>query len=169
MYCIPLWGSLFYSELMQKLFILQKKCVRIISKKTEKINGILQHTKPIFKKMKILNVFNLYNYLTACEAMKIVEKCTPKSIYKLYTISDRSHRFVLPRIRLSTVMNRSFIYQSEKILNYLLQNDIKYHELTVTIFKNRLKKHLLYNQGRSLKGDDSWLLCNHDLFSNITL
>ncbi len=25
MYCIPLWGSLFYSEPMQKLFILQKK------------------------------------------------------------------------------------------------------------------------------------------------
>ncbi len=93
--------------------------------------------------MKILNVFNLYNYFTACEAMKIVENCSPKSIYEFYTISERSHRFVLPRIRLTTIMNRSFVYKSQKILNHLLQNDIKYNELTATIFKNRLKKHLL--------------------------
>ena len=100
--------------------------------------------------------------------MKIVNTCIPKSLFELYTIANRSNRFILPRIRLATIMNRSFIYQSKKILNYLLQNDIKYDELSIPIFKNRLKRHLLHMQSRSLKGDDSWLPCNHDLFSNIT-
>ena len=110
------------------------------------MDGMLQHSKPIFSKLKILNVFNLYNYITACEAMKIVDDCIPKTIYELYTISNRSYHFILPRIRLNTIMKHSFIYQSMKILNYLLQNDINYNELSISIFKCRLKRHLLYNQ-----------------------
>ncbi len=168
-YCISLWGSKFYSEPMQKLFILQKKCIRIVGKKTEKVNRQLQHTKPIFNKLNILNVFNLYNYFTACEAMKIVKSGIPCSINEYFKISETSKRFILPKIRLTSVMQRSFVYNSKKILNHLLNNDISYCKLSVDIFKTRLRKHLLYLQSKSLNGDDSWLPCNHDLFSHIKL
>ncbi len=169
MYCIPLWGSLHKSNLMQKLFILQKKCIRIISKKTEKIDGMLQHTKPIFQRLKILNVFNIYNYMTACEAMKIIKTKIPSTLYSLFTRSSRSNRFIFPLFNLTSIMNKSFVYNSKKLLNYLLQHDIKYHELPITSFKTRLKKHLMYVQSKSINGDDSWLPCNHDLFSNVTV
>ena len=169
MYCIPLWGANFQSDLMQKLFILQKKCLRIVGNKTEKINGKFCHTKQIFKKLNIMNVFNLYNYVTACEAMKIVTSGIPISLYNYYKISEKSKRFILPKTRLSSVQKRSFVYKSKKILNYLSVNDITYYDLSVNTFKNRLRKHLLYLQSKSLIGDDSWLPCNPDLFFDVKL
>jgi hypothetical protein len=56
MYCIPLWGAVFHNTL------LQKKCVRIISRKTKKINNKFQNTKPMFFRLKLLTTFNLYTY-----------------------------------------------------------------------------------------------------------
>ena len=61
-YCISLWGFSLSSAYMNKLFVLQKKCIRIIAGKTAKENGMFQHTKPIFQNLKILTIFNLYTY-----------------------------------------------------------------------------------------------------------
>ena len=169
-YCISLWGSLHKSKTMERLFILQKKCIRIISKKTERVKGILQHTKPIFHRYRILNVFNLYYYITASVAMKIVRLCTPKALFDFYVISERSNRFILPLFSLTSNMNKSFVFNSMKILNYLLQHDIEYHDLSFENFKARLKKHLLAIQFKSVnKGDDYWLPCNHDIFSFVSV
>ena len=53
-------------------------------------------------------------------------------------------------------------------MNYLLQQDIKYYELSPDNFKTRLKKHLTFTQSLSINGDDEWLPCNHDIFSDVT-
>ena len=71
-YCIPLCGSKFNSATMQKLFILQKKCIRIVSNKTHKVNDRFQHTKPLFFRLKLLTIFNLYYYFCGCLSMRIV-------------------------------------------------------------------------------------------------
>ena len=169
MYCIPLWGASKNSEKMKKLFILQKKCIRIVSNNTTRINEMLPHTKPLFTKLKILNVFNTYTYVSACEAMKLIQRNIPKIIRGMFELSNRSSRIILPSFSLSTVKNTSFIFNSAKILNFLLDHDIKYNELTYEQFKKRLKRHLIAIQMKSIRGDDSWLPCNHDIFSTVTL
>ncbi len=169
LYCIPIWGSQHKIKCFDKLFILQKKCIRVTTNHTNKVGFAFEHTKPLFCRLKALTIYNLYNYVTAAEAMKIVEYCSPVTIYNMYKISERSHRFILPKVSLTEIMNKSFTYQSMKILNYLIQHDIKYYELSIDNFKTRLKKHLLNLQSVSVNGEDDWLPCNHDLFSDITV
>ena len=168
-YCIPLWGSSLTSEMINKLFILQKKCVRLVSNKTERINYALPHTKPLFSKLQIMTVFNLYTYMTACESMKIYKFEIPKTLFEFYEFSKISDRFIPPSFNLTTIKTKSFIFNSTKILNLLLKHDIKYSELSVANFKLRLKKHLLHIQSKSVHGDESWLPCNHNLFSEVTV
>ena len=142
---------------------------RIVGRKTKKIGNIFQHTKPIFFKLKVLTVSNLYYYSTANSAARILCTEIPKLIYNLFEVSDRTHRLILPKFNRSSVKTNSFIFNSSKILNYLLQHDIPYHILPLSIFKKRLKRHLQATQNLSVNGDDSWLPCNHDLFSNVTV
>ena len=55
-YCNLIWGSAPSSHI-NSLVILQKKCIRIISK-----TGYLEHTEPLFKELKLLNVDQIYKY-----------------------------------------------------------------------------------------------------------
>ena len=152
-YCISLWGSSTTSSSMNNLFILQKKCIRIIVGKTTKEGGMFRHTKPFFKNLRILTVYNLYIYFTASELMKILNTNTPKLINEFFTISSRSGRFIYPKFNLEYYKTKSFIFNGSKILNYLLQQDIPYTEITNSTFKARLKRHLLTIQSQSIAGD----------------
>ena len=61
-------------------------------------------------------------------------------------------------------------YNGSKIINHLLECDIPYFGLiSIPVFKSRLKRHLLFMQSKSRSGDEDWLQCNHDIFSDITL
>ena len=168
-YCISLWGANFNSELMNKLFILQKKCVRIVSGKTEKVDGIFQHTKPLFFRLHILTVFNLYFYFSACIAMRILNQNVPINIFEKFVISERSYRLIYPKFNLSKVKDSNFTFNASKILKYFLNNDIPYHILSASVFKKRLKSHLINMQNQSITGDVNWLPCNHDLFSQVAV
>ena len=53
-YCISGWGSTYPSNL-NRIFLLQKKVLRIISK-----SAFDAHTEPIFKQLKILNLSDIY-------------------------------------------------------------------------------------------------------------
>ena len=166
-YCTSIWGSEHRTEIIDKLFKLQKKCIRIVTNCTSKVNGMFQHTKPLFGKMQVLTIFNIYHYMSALEAMKIINSKSPPVLYSLYEISERSKRLILPKFSLTRLMNKSFIYKSSKLLNNLITQNIKYYELPLPIFKTRLKRHLLFLQSVSRAGDSSWLPCNHDLFSDV--
>ena len=107
--------------------------------------------------------------MTACQAKKIIHTNIPKSLNEKFVKSDRSERFIIPKFNLVSIKNKSFFYNSQKILNFLLNHDIQYHKLTTDVFKSRIKNHLLSLQSKSLQGDDAWLPCNHDLFSTIVL
>ena len=126
-----------------------------------------QHTKLIFRSLNIFNVFNLYTYFTGIEAMKIVFMKSPTLLSNYFNVSKRSNRLILPSFHYESLKQKSFIYNGSKILNYLIDQDIPYMNISVPVFKTRLKKHLLFIQGRSVNGDDAWLPCNHSLFSDI--
>ena len=167
-YCIQLWGQ-GSSSALNRLFVLQKKCIRIVCGSSEKVNGSFQHTKPMFFKLKLLSVFNLYSYFCGCFAMSILKSQSPVQIFKLFHVSERSSRLLLPKFVKSKIMYNNFIYNASKILNFLYDNDIPYSILSPPVFKKRLKNHLLNMQNKSLSGDANWLLCNHNLFSDIII
>ena len=76
----------------------------------------------------------------------------------------------LPKFNFESFIAKSFMFNSSKILNYLLGNDIPYmNVISDSVFKSRLKFHLLTLQGQSRAGDDDWLPCNHDIFSSVIL
>ena len=52
-YCILIWGSA-DNTIVEPLFKLQKKAIKIISK-----SNYLEHTAPLFKSLKLLTVYNV--------------------------------------------------------------------------------------------------------------
>ena len=166
-YCLPIWGSQHNNAEFQSIFIIQKRAIRIITNKTTKITGKYQHTKPLFQKTNILTVHNLYYYLTSTECRKLIINNSPTNIYNLYVISIRSKRLMLPLYKHSTLSKSSFVFNSSKIINYLLTQDIDYTENSHDVFKSKLKRHLMFTQSISFKNNMDWLPCNTNIFSDV--
>ena len=101
--------------------------------------------------------------------MRVLDNKVPHNLFNLFNISERSGRLLLPKFSLSKARDNSFIFNASKILNYLLEHAIPYHILSAAVFKLRLKKHLMNIQNLSVDGDENWLPCNYNLFSNITI
>ena len=122
----------------------------------------------MFYNLKILNIFNLYTYFTAVEGMKILRNRSPKHIMNKFKISVHSFRLIYPKFKVESFKVKSFMFNSSKILNYLLVNNVPYFDIiSENTFKPRLKSHLLFLQGQCRAGDMEWLPCNHDIFSNV--
>ena len=166
-YAMPIWATNHNSAEFQMLFKLQKKAIRIISNKTSKIDGIFQHTKPIFKSLNILTIHNLYLYMTACTAKKVLCSGMPRIIFNLYEPSLRSSRLELPKFKKEKIKLNSFIFNSSKILNYLTANKVSYKNLSLDTFKINLKRLLMTRQNISLRNDPNWLPLNYSFFSGI--
>ena len=101
-YCMPLWGSQPKIKEFSKLFVIQKKCIRIITNKTDKIGYAFQHTKPLSQNTKILTIYHLFFYMTALEAIKILGFKIPTvlfdkfGIYQNFTVTvSRSKIFLV--------------------------------------------------------------------------
>ena len=101
--------------------------------------------------------------------MRILNQTIPVNIFEKFVISERSYRLIFPKFNLSKIKDNNFIFNASKILNYLLVNDIPYYILSASVFKKRLKSHLINMQNQSITGDVNWLPCNHDLFSQVTV
>ena len=111
MYCNIIWGSAFKTTLMP-LFILQKKCMRTITK-----SNFLAHTLPLFSENKLLNVFQLFDFSCAQFVYKILntnlfpvfkEKITHSAV--THGHNTRNHILIrTPRERLQKCMNLFFI------------------------------------------------------------
>ena len=65
-YCNIIWGSA-YKTVLRPLFILQKKCLRTITK-----SNFLAHTLPLFTESKLFNVFQLFDFNCAQFIFKIL-------------------------------------------------------------------------------------------------
>ena len=147
----------------------RKKAIRIVTNHTQKIERKFQHTKPLFKKSHILTVHNLYYYFTACEAKKILCSEKPTAIFKFYQTSDRSSRLLMPKFQKEFYKSNSFIFNSSKILNHLLANNINYFSCSLNTFKINVKRFLMNRQNIFLKNDPNWLPVNYSLFTDVKM
>ena len=137
-YCIESWGAS-YATNLYPLIILQKRVIRIISN-----NEKLAHTAPLFKKLNILKLDELYNFFIGVNFYKIIYHDKANYVLNDLSLSQipsvmqlRSNdKFRLPVIRVLK-FKQSLIYRGTKIWN-TLPTSIK-NTPSVNVFKKNLK------------------------------
>ena len=70
-YCNLIWGGA-YDTVLQPLYILQKKAIRLISN-----SHYLEHTEPLFKSLELLNIFQIFKL----NCLLLVYKCIKNNYF----------------------------------------------------------------------------------------
>ena len=143
--------------------------VRIISNNTKKVNGHFPHTKELFRKANILTIHNLYFYMCANEAKKILCLGKPLLLYDKFIKSTRTDRLILPKFSYSSYSANSFVFQASKIFNLFLAQDIYYTRNSIETFKAKIKKQLQTLQGITINQDPNWYPFNTNIFTDISI
>ena len=165
---------------LNPLFIAQKRCVRILFGDKEAYlekfktcarcrlfcHQLLgdefyckEHTKPLFNKLEIMTVHNIYSYHCEIELLKILKFRLPISLYSKFELSKRKDTFLL-----TPTPSTNFMYKSSVLWNSLRTKlSIFDFSINVNSTKNKLKTLILSNQ-RS--GDaDEWFEYNYNILN----
>lgn len=142
-YCNLIWGAAENTNL-DPLFKLQKRAVRIISN-----SHFLDHTPPIFKSLKVLNIYKIYIF----NCSLFIFKCLKSNMFPLFrnkitqnlnihnhNTRNRSMYRAQENVRLR-ICQRSAVHKGITIWNSL-GNEQKQHN-TVQSFKKSMKDHLI--------------------------
>ena len=108
-YCILIWGGTYRTHL-NKILLLQKKVVRIITK-----SRYLAHTDPLFKKMEILKINELYEFHLALYAYVNRNNFN----YASHSHETRNRSDSQPAFNRLNLTQRSLSYAAPDILNSL--------------------------------------------------
>ena len=161
-YCINVWGGVAPVKL-NPLFVAQKRCIRILFGDRETYlekfktcarcrpfpHQILgddfyckEHTKPIFNKLEIMTVHNIYSYHCVIELLKILKFRLPIALYSQFVLSKRKDTLLL-----TPTPSTNFIYKSSILWNSVrIKLSIIDFSINVNTTKNKLKTLLLSNQ-----------------------
>ena len=143
-YCISTWGGVSHNKL-NKLFAVQKRCIRLLfgdelsfdhheyyqtcarvrpftDHKKDK-NFVLEHTKPIFTKLDLLTLKNLYNLHTFVELFKILKFRSPKPLFDVFDNSKNcsSNLLNIPLVKLD-IAKHNFVFSASSLWNNLIDN-----------------------------------------------
>ena len=141
-YCNVIWGTA-YNSTLKPLFILQKKCIRLICNA-----NFLDHTDPLFKSTKILTL----NQMHKLNCAKFIYNCYNSKTYANFKnrliLTSQIHHYNTrnrsnlrtPYARLQICLN-SFLIKGINIWNELPDNIRQAN--TMSYFKSKVKKLLL--------------------------
>ena len=136
-YCITIWGHT-YSTYLSKLHLLTKKIVRIIHNA-----DFIAHTEELFKRSKMLNIYQLYKYFVSIFVYKWINRDVPnkfcnyfrRSVTKIFT------------------NNLQYTFHAKKICEFSIKvtGPKLWNNIPMTIrslnslnyFKSKIKKYLL--------------------------
>ena len=144
-YCILIWGSA-DKTIVEPLFKLQKKAIRIISR-----SNYLEHTAPLFKSLKLLTVYNVYDlscilFMYKCLSCKYAPELRTR-IKKNSECHDHNLRnrnlFRNTDIVRLKICQRSFLNHGINLWNSLTP-DIRQNN-SIYRLKNTMKVNLLNN------------------------
>ena len=137
-YCLPIFGAT-YDTHLQPLRVLQKRAIRIISN-----SSFLEHTTPIFSRLKILKFDDLYKHSLAFYAYNHPHILNEHSRSHNYSTRNRES-LIEPFHRLRST-NQSVILNTIRIWNEISE-DVKQCR-SYNSFKNQYKNELLKNYNR---------------------
>ena len=146
LYCNHIWGSCCAKNL-NRLFVLQKKAIRIICSANRR-----SHSAPLFKDLKLLNVWQINKFLIGQFMYKCYHGTLP-SLFEKYFVRTRdvhSHKtrqaslyYDLPLVK-TNYCKVSIRFRGPAIWNYIIRNKVS-PDITICTFKFKLK-HLLLNE-----------------------
>ena len=111
-YCITIWGGTKQTHL-NSLILVQKRIIRIINNA-----GFREHTRPLFKTSKILNVGDLYKYILLQDYFKTIQQNRnhPRVRHNYLT---RNRHILNPDRHKRSIFESSFMYRGPKSFNSL--------------------------------------------------
>ena len=92
LYCIRVWGST-YPSTLKRTVLLQTKVVRITSRST-----FCAHTKPIFKQLEILNLYNIYISISNRKYHIFVRQTVYLMLFKDYFVFEQQSLLLHPTV-----------------------------------------------------------------------
>ena len=141
-YCVLLWSNT-YTIHLKKIKILQKRAIRIITK-----SQYTSHTDPLFLKLKLLKLSDIYKHQLGIFMYKSVNDQLPDNLTSMLKLTENIHNhnlrnfngFYIQNIRTN---NRKFTinYSGPVFWNTLPQHIRKLR--TIKQFKGKLKELLL--------------------------
>ena len=132
-YCVAIWGGT-YLTYIQSLFLLQKRAIRIITKKP-----FLEHSRPLFKQMNILNIYDMIKLRISEYVYRNLNSNIFQRLRHQHNTRGRDG-LIIPVHALDT-FKRSLAYSGPKIWNNIPE-EIK-NKTTLSGFKSALKRELL--------------------------
>ena len=141
-YCNLIWGAA-ENSIIDPLFKLQKKAVRIINK-----SNYLDHTKPIFMSLKLLTVHQIYDYNCLLFAFKcIICNLFPshkKRISQCQTVhhynTRRRENYRTDAMARLRICQRSFLFHGVRLWNSINESLKEVH--TLSVFKEKIKQYI---------------------------
>ena len=148
-YCIEVWGNV-YSSHLEPLYKLQKWAIRIITCTKKR-----DHTSPLFHKLQLLKLNEIYVYFTTLLMYKYHHNFIPQVMQNLFIrnnavhdYSTRQHNVLHVPISRSNLSSRNIRVTGVTLYNHfyrILNWDVFY-----VTFKYNLKRYLLENDITSL-------------------
>lgn len=143
-YCNIIWGNT-YKSYLEKLVKLQKKILRLIT-----FSEYNSPTGPLFEKIKVMTLDEMYLYSCGIHIFKIVNQLSPQLLWNKFTFSksirnplNLQHNYFSKQICQSSIQ-----YSGPGIWNNL-PYDVKCAK-SVSSFKSRLKKFILCKPNPSI-------------------
>ena len=140
-----IWGSA-DDGIIQPLFILQKKAIRIITR-----SEYFDHTSPLFKSLEILTVFKIFESNCLLFAFKCIN-CNMFPYYKMkisqhlnvHTYNTRfNDKYKINQDARLRIIERSFLHKGINLWNSLDYWENNYY--SVSSFKKKIKSKLIEN------------------------
>ena len=150
-YAIEVWGNA-HSTLINRIFILQKRAVRaIVYKDMHDINYALPQSNPLFLKLSIMKIHNIFKLKLITFVYKCLYQIHPVNFYNWFIFSNRIHSHItrsstqnnifIPQIRTTNYGLKSIKYNGAKSWNTLNSN-IKFSN-DIATFTRLLKEYLV--------------------------
>ena len=140
-YCVEVWGSACSTHL-DPLIKTQKRAIRIIAGAKR-----LEHSRPLFKELKLLNLRELYIYCVQLFMFKYHRDLLPPVFENIFTKNEsvhqhytRQHDLLHVPISRSTTVSKTIRINGVKIYNYLF--DKIPTEVTYDHYKRNLKIYI---------------------------
>ena len=180
-YGISVWGVSLKDNASDKLFVTQKQCIRVLfgdldkyldkqstcartrpygAQKLGQTYYEKEHTKPIFNRLKLLTVQNLFKYHCISDLSKIIKFRCPHTIYDCIKLSPResSLNIILP------VKSNTFLYRASTFWNATHKHILSSKhglQTSMNVIKLRTKSIILDSQ--SLDNAGLWTPNNFQL------
>ena len=137
-YCISVWGST-YTTNLKRIFLLQKKVLRIISK-----SSFDAHTDPLFIQLKILKFDDIYKFQILKFMFLYKNKVLPDLFKEMFSLRSEVHSYNTRNSNSfhtfscrTNIRKFSIRFQGPLLFNQL-NSDIK-NAGSISLFKTKLK------------------------------